>query len=213
MLGPALLAASRSNHVRNLITSAPGSRRLVGRFVVGESLADALDASRTLVSEGLAVTLDHLGEDTLDVGQADATRETYVALLSRLAELDLAGPVEVSLKLSALGQALPGDGDEIALENARAGLRRRRAGRHHRDPRHGGPHHRRLHVRHPRGAAGGLPADRRVLQAYLFRTEADGRGLAACRLPGAAGEGRLQGARVRRVPGQGARSTRRTSGS
>lgn len=120
MLGPALLAASRSNRVRNLITSAPGSRRLVRRFVVGEALADALDASRTLVSEGLAVTLDHLGEDTLDVRQADATRETYVELLGRLADLDLAGPVEVSLKLSALGQALPGDGDLIALENARA---------------------------------------------------------------------------------------------
>ena len=120
MLGPALLAASRSNHVRSLITGAPGSRRLVGRFVVGEDLADALDASSTLVSEGLAVTLDHLGEDTLDVGQADATRETYVTLLGRLADLDLAGPVEVSLKLSALGQALPGDGDKVALENARA---------------------------------------------------------------------------------------------
>lgn len=120
MLGPALLAASRSNRVRNLITRAPGSRRLVGRFVVGETLADALDASRTLVSEGLAVTLDHLGEDTLDVRQADATRETYVALLGRLAELGLAGPVEVSLKLSAVGQSLPGDGHRIALENARA---------------------------------------------------------------------------------------------
>jgi proline dehydrogenase len=120
MLGPTLLAASRSTRVRNLVTSAPGSRRLVSRFVVGESLGDAVDASRRLVDDGLAVTLDHLGEDTLDVRQADTTRETYVALLGRLAELELAGPVEVSLKLSAMGQALPGDGQVIALDNARA---------------------------------------------------------------------------------------------
>jgi proline dehydrogenase len=120
MLGPTLLAASRSPRVRRLVTHAPGSRCLVQRFVVGERLGDALEASRTLVGDGLAVTLDLLGEDTLDDSQAAATREVYVTLLGRLADLDLAGGTEVSLKLSALGQALPRDGHAVALENARA---------------------------------------------------------------------------------------------
>jgi proline dehydrogenase len=120
MLGPTLLAASRSPRVRRLVTHAPGSRRLVRRFVVGERLGDALDASRTLVGDGLAVTLDHLGEDTLDESQAAGTREVYVTLLGRLADLGLAGQTEVSLKLSAVGQALPRDGHAVALGNARA---------------------------------------------------------------------------------------------
>ena len=208
MLGPALLAASRSNRVRNLITSAPGSRRLVGRFVVGESLADALDASRTLVSEGLAVTLDHLGEDTLDVSQADATRETYVALLGRLAELDLAGPVEVSLKLSALGQALPGDGDQIALENARAiCAAAQQAGttvtldmEDHTTVDSTLSILRELRVDFPGTGA--------VLQSCLHRTEADCRDLAHAGFQGAAGEGRLRRTGVRRLPGQGRRRPR-----
>ena len=120
MLGPTLLTASRSPRVRRVVTSAPGSRHLVDRFVAGETLGDALDTSRRLVEEGLAVTLDHLGEDTLDVSQAEATRETYVALLGRLADLGLAAQTEVSLKLSAVGQALPHSGQDVALENARA---------------------------------------------------------------------------------------------
>jgi proline dehydrogenase len=92
----------------------------VQRFVVGETLDDAVDATRRLVGEGLSVTLDHLGEDTLDATQATTTRETYVALLDRLHELGLTKQTEVSLKLSALGQALPQDGHQIALDNARA---------------------------------------------------------------------------------------------
>jgi proline dehydrogenase len=120
VLGPTLLAASRSPRVRRLITTAPGSHRLVKRFVVGEGLHDALEASRTLVAEGLTVTLDHLGEDTLDATQALAVRDVYVTLLGSLADLGLAAQVEVSLKLSAIGQALPRDGHDLALDNARA---------------------------------------------------------------------------------------------
>jgi proline dehydrogenase len=120
MLGPALLTASRSPRIRRLVTDAPGSRRLVQRFVVGETLDHAVDATRRLVGEGLSVTLDHLGEDTLDTTQAAATRDTYVTLLDRLHDLGLTAQTEVSLKLSALGQAFPQDGHQIALDNARA---------------------------------------------------------------------------------------------
>jgi len=118
MLGPTLLTASRSPRIRRLVTDAPGSRRLVQRFVVGETLGDALHATTRLVADGLAVTLDHLGEDTLDANRAGVTREAYVDLLGRLADLDLATRAEVSLKLSSVGQALPRGGHDIALENA-----------------------------------------------------------------------------------------------
>jgi proline dehydrogenase len=120
VLSSTLLMASRSPRMQRLVTNAPGSRRLVERFVVGESSGDAIDAARRLIGGGLAVTLDHLGEDTVDVSQADATRETYVTLLCLLADLNLAARAEVSLKLSAVGQALTCGGHDIALENARA---------------------------------------------------------------------------------------------
>lgn len=119
MLGPLLLRASHSDHVRRAVSTAPPTRRVVDRFVAGADLADVLAATEALVSAGLAVTIDHLGEDTLDPAQAVATRDAYVVLLGRLADLGVAPDAEVSLKLSALGQALPG-GEALALDNARA---------------------------------------------------------------------------------------------
>ncbi|GAA6527745.1 proline dehydrogenase family protein [Intrasporangium sp. DVR] len=119
MLGPALLAASRSPRVRSLVSTSRVSRGLVDRFVAGESASDAVAAVRALTERGLAVTIDHLGEDTTERAQAEATRDAYTALLGRLSDEGLAGSAEVSLKLSALGQALSGGGSSFALENAR----------------------------------------------------------------------------------------------
>jgi proline dehydrogenase len=73
-----------------------------------------------LTDAGLKVSLDHLGEDTLDLEQASRTRDAYVTLLQELAREDLARHAEVSVKLSAIGQALPDDGQHVALENAQA---------------------------------------------------------------------------------------------
>jgi proline dehydrogenase len=75
---------------------------------------------RGLVERGQLVTVDHLGEGVTDPADAAATRAAYVALLDRLDVLGLAHAVEVSVKLSALGQALPRDGDRIALDHAAA---------------------------------------------------------------------------------------------
>jgi proline dehydrogenase len=120
MLGPTLLTASRSPQIRRLVTTAPLSSRVVDRFVAGETLGDAVGTTQELTGTGLAVTIDRLGEDTLSGAQAATTREAYVQLLDVLARLDLSPAAEVSLKLSAVGQALPGDGHRIALDNARA---------------------------------------------------------------------------------------------
>lgn len=119
MLGTALLAASRSPRVRTLVTTAPVTRRQVNRFIAGDDVAAALDATRRLAARGLTVTMDHLGEDTVERTQAESTRDAYLTLLGLLDEQQLAGSAEASLKLSALGQALPGYGEKIALDNAR----------------------------------------------------------------------------------------------
>jgi proline dehydrogenase len=113
-----ILAASRNAGVKQLVATAPISRSVVRRFVPGETADDAVRASRELTGQGLAVSLDHLGEDTTDPEQATAAAKTAVDVLDRLATEGLTPAVEVSIKLSALGQALPGDGEQIALGHA-----------------------------------------------------------------------------------------------
>ncbi|KAB2380060.1 proline dehydrogenase family protein [Actinomadura montaniterrae] len=116
MLGPVLLAAARSDRMRGLVTSVPLTRRVVDRFVAGEDLDAAVRAVRELTGDGLRVTLDHLGEYTRERAQAEATRDAYLAMFEVFAEQGLAVGADASVKLSALGQALPGD---LALDHAR----------------------------------------------------------------------------------------------
>ncbi len=119
MLRRSLLILSRSDDIKRLVSSMPGSSGVVSRFVAGETTLEAVDATRRLESDGLLVSLDHLGEDTVDQSQADATVDAYLELLTQLDQAGLASGAEVSVKLSAVGQALVGDGERIALENAR----------------------------------------------------------------------------------------------
>jgi proline dehydrogenase len=114
-----LLRLARSEHVKHLVSSMPVSSGIVSRFVAGESVESAVAAAETLVDKGLRVSLDHLGEDTIERAQADSTVDAYLSALDRLEQAGLTASAEVSVKLSAVGQALPGDGEKIALENAR----------------------------------------------------------------------------------------------
>jgi proline dehydrogenase len=121
---PAILAAARSDGLRRTAERMPVTRQVVHRFVPGETVDDALTSVSALRDSRRFVSIDYLGEDVTDTDAADATVRAYVDLLEALGQRDeaAAGPrqLEVSLKLSALGQALPRDGAKIALENAHA---------------------------------------------------------------------------------------------
>ncbi|MDX3097402.1 proline dehydrogenase family protein [Streptomyces sp. ME01-24h] len=119
MLGPVLLAASRSDRMRRVVAGAPITRPVVNRFIAGDELVPAMDSVRSLTASGLEVTLDHLGEDVTDKATALATRDAYLRLLEALKAEGLGTRAEVSVKLSAFGQALPAGGHDIALENVR----------------------------------------------------------------------------------------------
>ncbi len=119
MLRRSLLMLASSDNVKRFASSMPVTSGIVARFVAGESVDDAVEATRSLVEDGRLVTLDHLGEDTLDRTQADATVRAYLTLLAELAGGGLSSGAEVSVKLSAVGQALGDDGTRIALDNAR----------------------------------------------------------------------------------------------
>jgi proline dehydrogenase len=118
MLRPALLAAARSARLRSLVQALPVTRSVVDRFVAGDCVADAVAVTRRLAEDGRRVTLDHLGEGVADGNQAGRTADAYRLLLGELDAAGLAGGVDVSVKLSAVGQFLPVDGEKIALANA-----------------------------------------------------------------------------------------------
>jgi proline dehydrogenase len=111
-----LLTASRRKSVRRVVEHAPLSRRVVKRFVAGASVEDAVRATGDLVAAGLHVSLDHLGEDTTEIAHATATTSAYLTLLNQLSAAGLAASAEVSVKLSAVGQALD---HLLAIDNAR----------------------------------------------------------------------------------------------
>ena len=178
LLSRPLLLLSRSQTVKKLVSTMPVSAGIVRSYVPGETTEAVVEASARLVDEGLRVTLDYLGEDTLDSDQADATVSAYLEVLGQLGARGLTRMAEVSVKLSAIGQALPDQGHKIALENARTICRAaRNAGtsvtldmEDHTTTDSTLAILRELRKDFPETGA--------VLQAYLHRTEADCRALA-----------------------------------
>jgi proline dehydrogenase len=182
LLRQPLLLLARSEKVKTLVSTIPVSAGIVNSHVPGETTEAAVEATARLVGDGLLVTLDFLGEDTLDAERAEATVAAYLDVLQQLAARSLSRNAEVSVKLSAIGQALPdsiaGGGHKIALENARTICRAaRNAGttvtldmEDHTTTDSTLTILRELRKDFPETGA--------VLQAYLHRTEADCRTLA-----------------------------------
>lgn len=121
-LRPVILAAGRGEALRRAADRLPVTRRVVRRFVPGQTIESALNSVAALRDSGRYISVDYLGEDVSDPDAADATVQTYLDLIEQLGRLDAGGdgvrPLEVSVKLTALGQALGRDGHKIARENA-----------------------------------------------------------------------------------------------
>jgi len=96
-------ALSRSALLKRLASryGLATSESFASRFIAGETIETAIEASRRLQTQGFLITLDHLGEgvDTIDAAAA-ATRE-YV----RLIDVIVASGIErnISIKLTQLG--------------------------------------------------------------------------------------------------------------
>ena len=119
LLRQVLLGASRNERLRAVVENAPVSRAVVARYVAGNRTEDAVRIARQLIDDGLAVSIDYLGEDTTELAEAERIVREYVTLLAALHAAGFTEHAEVSVKLSAIGQALPTDGEKIALEHAR----------------------------------------------------------------------------------------------
>ncbi|HLK66949.1 MAG TPA: proline dehydrogenase family protein [Bryobacteraceae bacterium] len=81
--------------------TSPLAQRLATRFVAGETLDQALTVSRKLNSEGITITLDHLGESVTTLAEAAEARDVYLRTLSAIHDSKIQG--NVSLKLTQFG--------------------------------------------------------------------------------------------------------------
>ena len=144
-------------------------RRLAGRFVAGTTIEDAVAACERVNAQGMAVSLDSLGESVTVEAESRAAAEVYHEVLEAIAERKLNG--NISLKLTQMGMDIrPELAEEIVggvVEHAA------RLGLFVRIDMEGSAHTEatiamteRLHARWP-GSVG------TVLQSYLYRTEAD----------------------------------------
>ncbi|BBC32726.1 Proline dehydrogenase [Streptomyces graminofaciens] len=188
MLGPVILAASRSDRMRRLVSGAPVTKQVVDRFIPGETVDQIVPVVQDLTAKGLELTMDVVGEDITRPEQAAAARDAYLELIDRLKDLELGERAEMSVKLSLFGQALDG-GHDLALANIRPVVEAAAAigttvtldAEDHTTLDSMFAIHEELRRDFPETGC--------VIQSYLFRTEADARRLAA------------NGSRVRLVKG------------
>jgi proline dehydrogenase len=190
-----ILAASRSDKMRRLVSAAPVTKPVVDRFIPGETVDEIVPIVQDLTGKGLELTMDVVGEDITTPAQAEAARDAYLELIDRLKPLDLGTRAEMSVKLSMFGQALPSpaapldggssgpaatfqSGHELALKNVRPVVEAAAAigttvtldAEDHTTLDSMFAIHEELRKDFPQTGC--------VIQAYLFRTEADARRLA-----------------------------------
>jgi proline dehydrogenase len=96
-----LLVMAGSSTWQRLLTSWGVTRRVVAKFIPGESLDDAIGAARTVTATGMRATLNPLGENVDSAEAAGAATDTYVEIIERIAAERLDSGV--SLKLTMLG--------------------------------------------------------------------------------------------------------------
>jgi proline dehydrogenase len=101
MVRALLLFLSRQKQLRQWMETSSTARRLATRFVAGETLEMALALSRRLNTEGISVTLDHLGESVTSLDEAANARDVYLRTLEAIHSSGING--NVSLKLTQFG--------------------------------------------------------------------------------------------------------------
>ncbi len=96
-----LLAGSQNAWLRDQAMHRRFVRRSVSRFMPGETLDEALKAATGLRQRGASAVLTHLGENVVDIAEADAVTAHYREALGRvqIAGLD----AQISLKPTQLG--------------------------------------------------------------------------------------------------------------
>ena len=101
MLKDTLLYLAQNRKLRDFVIHNRATRNVSRRFVAGETLDDAIAATRVLNERHLSVALDHLGENVSDAQEAKAAAQDYIAALERIKQAGV--DANISIKLTALG--------------------------------------------------------------------------------------------------------------
>jgi proline dehydrogenase len=112
LLRSTFIALSQNSRLRRFAENSAPGRRMSSRFVAGFRLEDALSTATVLGSQGLAGTLDSLGENVSNPAEARQAAQVYHWLLDAIAQSTL--DLNVSLKLTQMGMDLS---PELAAEN------------------------------------------------------------------------------------------------
>ncbi|MGD0909325.1 MAG: proline dehydrogenase family protein [Candidatus Acidiferrales bacterium] len=172
MLRTLLLELAKSSSLRRWITSNGTTRRWAQKFVPGEEITPAIEATRQCNRDGMTVSLDHLGENVLTAEDAQRARVSYTDALDRIAAENVDS--NVSLKLTHLGLDL---GEEFCVEQLTLVTRRAaELGNFVRVDMEGSAYTDRTLqiVRRVRAETESVGT---VIQAYLYRSEQDIRNL------------------------------------
>lgn len=170
LLRKTFLVMSENRSMHRFIVGNGLTRKMSRRFVAGEMLNEALDAIRELNAKGIMATLDLLGENVHSEAEARQAGADYVAILDKLAESGL--NANVSLKPTQMGMDL---GDDFCRGIIAQVVAKAKAhGNFVRIDMEGSAYTQRtLDMFKSLLAEYGRDHVGIVLQAYLFRTEAD----------------------------------------
>lgn len=97
----ALLRMSKSRWLSEKVMTRPFAREAVKKFMPGEELTDAVDASAGLAQDRLGTVLTKLGENLTAQSEADAVRDHYLGVFDQIASRKLNS--HVSVKPTQLG--------------------------------------------------------------------------------------------------------------
>jgi len=107
MLRAFFIYLSKLHWMRSLILKLGLTRKASRRFVAGETAQEVIEVVRQLNRQNILATLDHLGEDVHTEADARNARDDYVHLLDLIHQRGV--PSHVSLKLSQFGLDVSGD--------------------------------------------------------------------------------------------------------
>ena len=169
MLRSAFIALSQNKSLRSFSERSTMGKKMSGRFVAGMSVEEALAACQRVNKEGIAVSLDSLGESVTTEAEARKSADIYHQLLDAIHTRGL--NANVSVKLSQVGMDFdPALAERIVGEMVEHAARVQSFVRIDME---GSPYTEATIAMTERLAAKFPGAVGTVLQAYLFRTEAD----------------------------------------
>lgn len=98
-----ILKTAALKPVETLVRKSFLFRPLVSRFIAGDTLAEAMEASSKLIEKGLSVTLDYLGENTHSEAEALDAKAKYCEMLDVIQKSSHPDKINISIKLTQCG--------------------------------------------------------------------------------------------------------------